>query len=72
MSTPLEVIECPLSGRSICSYQELMIRVQFGPIDEMEVDIVEGSKNLSETLPKPSKSVQYVRSLGRNHCIHQC
>ncbi|KAG5586493.1 hypothetical protein H5410_046927 [Solanum commersonii] len=63
MSTHLERIKGLLCGGIVHGYQEFMIYIQSHPIDEMEIDIVEGSNNLSEPLPRPSESVQHVRIL---------
>ncbi|KAK6789207.1 hypothetical protein RDI58_013006 [Solanum bulbocastanum] len=59
MSTHLELIECPICKGTIHGYQEFMIHVNSHSDDEMEVDVVEGSNNLSEPLPRPSESVQH-------------
>uniref|UniRef100_M1DXP4 C2H2-type domain-containing protein n=2 Tax=Solanum tuberosum TaxID=4113 RepID=M1DXP4_SOLTU len=59
MSTHLELIECPICRGTVRGYQELMIHVNSHSDDEMEVDVVEGSNNLSEPLPRSSESVQH-------------
>ncbi|KAK4715979.1 hypothetical protein R3W88_014317 [Solanum pinnatisectum] len=66
MSTQLELIECPICRGIVHGYQEFMIHVNSHSDDEMEVDVVEGSNNLSKLLPRPSESVQHVRILKKN------
>lgn len=63
MSTHLEPINCLLCGKTVFSYQEFQIHVQSYPINEMKVDVIEGSNILSVPLPRPSKSLQHVRTL---------
>lgn len=62
MSTHMSLVHCPKCDKSNHGYQVLMDHVLSHPFNnEMEMNIVQGSNNLSELLPIPSESVQHPR-----------
>ncbi|KAK6777994.1 hypothetical protein RDI58_024712 [Solanum bulbocastanum] len=64
MSTHLSLVHCPICDKSIRGYQVFMNHVLSHPFNnEMEIDIVQGSNNLCESLPTPSESVQHPRTM---------
>jgi len=64
MSAHLSLVHCPICDKSIRGYQVFMNHVLSHPFNnEMEIDIVQGSNNLSEPLPTPSESIQHPRTL---------
>ncbi|KAK4364312.1 hypothetical protein RND71_015670 [Anisodus tanguticus] len=64
ISMPMWLLHCPICDQIVRGFQNFMHHVQSHPIDEEEETyIVEGSSRRNVPLPRPSESVQHVRTI---------
>ncbi|KAK4364314.1 hypothetical protein RND71_015672 [Anisodus tanguticus] len=64
ISTPLWLLQCPICDQIVRDFQNFMHHFQSHPIDqEEETYTVEGSSRQNVPLPRPSESMQHVRTM---------